>query len=65
MKEKISITIDGEIIKLLQTKIKQNSEFRNQSHFVEVAIIEKLDVMWCPRCEAYVNGNHECFGGSK
>ena len=38
MKHRISITLDEETALKIKEFMRHNSEFRNQSHFVEVAI---------------------------
>lgn len=42
MKHRISITLDEETVLKLKKAVRTNSDFRNQSHFVEIAIREKL-----------------------
>ena len=42
MKERISVTLDKEIIKILNSLIKDR-KFRNRSHAVEIAIEELND----------------------
>ena len=43
MKQKITITIDKEFIKIVDKLCTNNTfTFRNRSHFVEIAIHEKL-----------------------
>ncbi len=37
VKERISATVDGETVKLIE-KILKNSKFRNKSHIIEEAI---------------------------
>ena len=43
MKHRISITLDEETVLKLKEKIRLSSSFRNQSHFVEIAIREKIE----------------------
>ena len=43
MKHRISITLDEETVLKLKEAVRINSDFRNQSHFVEIAIKEKLE----------------------
>lgn len=42
MKHRISITLDEETVLKLKEAMRINNEYRNQSHFVETAIREKL-----------------------
>lgn len=42
MKERISVTLDKEIVKILNSLIK-NRKYRNRSHAVEIAIEELSD----------------------
>lgn len=39
MKERLSVTVDSELIKNLD-EILQNKEFRNKSHLVELALVK-------------------------
>jgi len=43
MKHRISITLDEETLLKMKEYIRLSSAFRNQSHFVEIAIKEKLE----------------------
>jgi len=43
MKHRISITLEEDVVFKLKEVIRNSSDYRNQSHFVEIAIIEKLD----------------------
>jgi Arc/MetJ-type ribon-helix-helix transcriptional regulator len=38
MKHRLSITLDEETVLKLKEAVRTNSNYRNQSHFVEVAI---------------------------
>ena len=38
MKQKLSITIDEEKIKLIEILLKENSKFRNKSHLIEYSL---------------------------
>lgn len=42
MKHRISITLDEATVLKMKEAIRIGNDFRNQSHFVEVAIKEKL-----------------------
>jgi len=42
MKHRISITLDEETVLKLKEAVRINQIYRNQSHFVETAIKEKL-----------------------
>lgn len=42
MKHRISITLEERTVLNLKKAVRTSSDFRNQSHFVEVAIKEKL-----------------------
>ena len=42
MKHRISITLDEDTVVKMKEAIRFGADFRNQSHFVEVAIKEKL-----------------------
>jgi len=43
MKHRISITLDEETVLKLKETIRLSNNYRNQSHFVEIAIQEKLE----------------------
>jgi len=43
MKHRISITLDEETVFKMKETVRLSSDFRNQSHFVEVAIKEKVN----------------------
>jgi hypothetical protein len=43
MKHRLSITIEEETVLKLKEAVRLGSDFRNQSHFVEVAIKEKIE----------------------
>ena len=43
MKHRISITLEENTVLKLKEAVRIGSEFRNQSHFVEVALKEKLE----------------------
>ncbi len=43
MKHRISITIDEDTVLKLKEAVRLSSDYRNQSHFVEVALKEKLN----------------------
>ena len=43
MKHRISITLDEETVLKLKEAVRLSSDYRNQSHFVEVAIKEKIE----------------------
>jgi Arc/MetJ-type ribon-helix-helix transcriptional regulator len=43
MKHRISLTLDEETVLRLKEAVRNNSNFRNQSHFVEVAIKKMMD----------------------
>ena len=43
MKHRISISLDEETVLKMKEKVRISSDFRNQSHFVEIAIKEKLE----------------------
>ena len=43
MKHRISITLEEDTVLKLKEAVRLNSNFRNQSHFVEVALREKLE----------------------
>lgn len=38
MKQKISVTIDEEKVKLIETLLKSTSKFRNKSHVIEYSL---------------------------
>lgn len=42
MKHRISITLNEETLLKMKEAVRLNSDFRNQSHFVEMAIKEKV-----------------------
>lgn len=42
MKHNISITLEEEVLLGMKQAIRLSKDFRNQSHFVELAISEKL-----------------------
>ncbi len=42
MKHRISITLDEETVFKMKEAVRLSQDFRNQSHFVEVAIKEKV-----------------------
>jgi len=42
MKHRISITLEEETVLKLKQAVRLNADFRNQSHFVESAIKEKI-----------------------
>ncbi|MBD3354825.1 hypothetical protein GF361_02480 [Candidatus Woesearchaeota archaeon] len=43
MKHRISITLDEETVFRMKEAVRVSPVFRNQSHFVEVAIKEKVE----------------------
>lgn len=43
MKHRISITLEEETVLRLKEAVRNSSNYRNQSHFVEVAIKEKIE----------------------
>ena len=43
MKHRISITLDEETVLKLKQAVRLSTDFRNQSHFVEIALKEKLE----------------------
>ncbi|MBR9692010.1 hypothetical protein GOV06_04430 [Candidatus Woesearchaeota archaeon] len=43
MKHRISITLDEVTVLKLKEAVRINSNIRNQSHFVETALLEKLN----------------------
>ena len=43
MKHRISMTVEEEILLKLKEVVRLNSEYKNQSHFIEHAIKEKLE----------------------
>ena len=42
MKQKISVSIDQEKIVLIEKLLKENSKFRNKSHFIEYSLDKAL-----------------------
>ena len=42
MKHRISITLDEDTVLKLKEAVRNDSNYRNQSHFVETAIKERL-----------------------
>ena len=42
MKQRISITIDEKKMKLVETLLKNDSKFRNKSHFIEYSLDKAL-----------------------
>jgi len=43
MKHRISITLDEETVLKMKEAVRLSPDYRNQSHYVEVAIKEKVD----------------------
>ncbi len=38
MKKAISATIDKELVKWMEKELKENKEYRNKSHIIEIAL---------------------------
>ena len=43
MKHRISITLEEETVIKMKEAVRTSPDFRNQSHFVEIAIKEKIE----------------------
>ena len=43
MKHRISITLGEEVVLKMKKAVRENSDYRKQSHFVEAAIKEKVE----------------------